>query len=152
MQPIDEYLLMLRAVGRADNTIRSYARHLSVFFRWLDAYRVTWSAITFEQLCDFAHGEGRLPLPTRDDQPRSRSTVDAVLSAVTEFLHYHQLEGTVPASLRLREDLSGPGAGRHSFLGHIAARRPESRRRLRSRRPQSPETIGSWVTASTRRS
>jgi hypothetical protein len=37
---IEQFLHWLRAVGRSQNTIRSYARHLSLFYRWLSARRI----------------------------------------------------------------------------------------------------------------
>lgn len=33
----EQFLHWLRAVGRSPNTVRSYARHLTLFYRWLAA-------------------------------------------------------------------------------------------------------------------
>lgn len=50
---VEQFLHWLRAVGRSRNTVRSYARHLSQFYRWLSARAITWDALDFQQLCDF---------------------------------------------------------------------------------------------------
>ena len=50
---IEQFLHWQRAIGRSSNTVRSYARHLSLFYRWLIARHITWDAVTFDELCDF---------------------------------------------------------------------------------------------------
>jgi integrase/recombinase XerD len=36
----DSFLYWLRATDKSPNTLVSYARHLALLFRWLDAYRL----------------------------------------------------------------------------------------------------------------
>ena len=64
---VEQFLHWLRAIGRSQNTVRSYARHLSLFYRWLGARGIDWDAVVFDALCDFVgRPVGRFaPLPTR---------------------------------------------------------------------------------------
>ncbi|MEC4873956.1 site-specific integrase [Mycobacteroides chelonae] len=50
---VEQFLHWLRAVDRSPNTVRSYARHLSLFYRWLAARAIAWDTVCFNELCDF---------------------------------------------------------------------------------------------------
>lgn len=105
---IEQFLHWLRAVGRSQNTVRSYARHLSLFYRWLSARGIAWDAVAFDGLCDFvgALSVGLPPLQTWRGS-RSAATVKAVSAGVREFYEFHRIEGRGPAELVLTATLRG---------------------------------------------
>jgi site-specific recombinase XerD len=80
IEPADQYFRWLRAVGKSANTVRTYARHVSLLFRWLEAYRVAWDDVTFDQLTTFMTdlAVGRLPVAKRGGGQRDDDTVRAV--------------------------------------------------------------------------
>jgi site-specific recombinase XerD len=140
---IEQFLHWQRAIGRSSNTVRSYARHLSLFYRWLIARHITWDAVTFDELCDFvgALSAGLPPLVPRDGGGRAAATVKAVNAAVREFYEFHRVEGRGPADLVLTRNPTRLPRRSHSFLAHIETRRPSDVPRLaRAGRPAA-ETV-----------
>jgi integrase/recombinase XerD len=129
---VEQYLHWMRAVDRSPNTVRSYARHLSLFYRWLAARAIAWDGVSFDGLCDFvgALAAGLPPLPTRGGLPRSAGTVKAINAAVREFYEFHRLEGRGPAGLVLTRNPASAPVSSRSFLAHIDNRRPRERSRL----------------------
>ncbi|WP_197274997.1 site-specific integrase [Luteipulveratus halotolerans] len=149
-EDVDTYLNYLHALDFSPNTIRSYARHLALLFRWLDQRGAAWDELSFDGLCTFGadladgtlrsvarHGEFR---PT---EPRSRATCEAVMAAVYSYLDYWKLEGRGPADLRLYREGTNRRTTTYSFLAHVAHQRPRQQRRVRFRgpKPQGPHII-----------
>src|SRR6266540_3686544 len=133
---VDSYLHWLRATDKSPNTVESYARHLALLFRWLDAYRLGWDAVTFEQLCDFmlAARSGAPPLATAGRRPgRQRATMGAIAAAVREFYEHHRIEGRGPRDLRLSRQQANSRRTTHHFLAHVESRRPVETNRLAPR-------------------
>lgn len=135
----------LRGSNSSTNTIESYARHLALFFRWLDIRGVDWEHLDFDGFCTFAQDlqDGTLPSLRRVGQyrplaPRSRNTASAVVAAIYSFLGYWRLEGRGPKDLRLFRDGGVGGRSKHSFLAHVSNRNPLPQARLRIRGPRSP--------------
>lgn len=139
---VEQFLHWLRAVGRSQNTVRSYARHLSLFCRWLSARGIAWDAVVFHELCDFvgALSVGLPPLPTRCGS-RSPATVKAVSAAVREFYEFHRVEGRGPADLVLTRNPSRLPRRSHSFLAHVEQRRPSEVSRLTRPGKHPAETV-----------
>lgn len=140
---VEQFLHWLRAVGRSQNTVRSYARHLSQFYRWLSARRITWNALDFQQLCDFVGvlSVGLPPLESRSGGGRAPGTVKAVSAAVREFYEFHRVEGRGPADLVLTRNPSRLPRRSHSFLAHVEQRRPSEVSRLTRPGRRSAETV-----------
>lgn len=139
----ETYLHWLRARGLAANTVLTYARHLSLWFRWLYAARVQWEAVTFDGIAQFSLdlSRGIPPLETRTGRGRSRTTVAAVISAISEFLNFHRLEGRGPDDLRLTRPAGRRGRTSRGFLAHLETGRGvahESRIQPRGR-PSAPQ-------------
>ena len=135
---IEQFLHWQRAIDRSANTVRSYARHLSLYYRWLAARVIDWDAVTFDGLCDFVGvlSAGLPPLVPRDGGGRAPSTVKAVNAAVREFYEFHRVEGRGPTDLVLTRNPSRLPRRSHSFLAHIEARQPSDVPRLaRAGRP-----------------
>lgn len=144
VDPVDRYLEYLVATNSSTNTVRSYARHLALFFRWLDERGADWEHLTFDTLCAFGIDlqDGTLRTYYRRGKPRpvtprSRATCEAVMAAVYSFLDYWRLEGRGPADLRLYRDATTRRRSTHAFLAHIEHQRPQQERRLRFRGPKS---------------
>lgn len=139
---IEQFLHWLRAVGRSQNTVRSYARHLSLFYRWLSARGIAWDSLVFNELCDFvgALSVGLPPLQTWRGS-RSPATVKAVSAGVREFYEFHRVEGRGPAELVLTRNPSKLPRRSHSFLAHVERRRPSEVSRLTRPGKQPAETV-----------
>lgn len=139
---IEQFLHWLRAVDRSQNTVRSYAQHLSLFYRWLSARGMAWDAVDFNGLCDFVGvlTMGLPPLQTRRGH-RSSGTVKAVSAAVREYYEFHRVEGRGPAQLVLTRNPSRLPRRSHSFLAHIEQRRPSGVSRLTRPGKQPAETV-----------
>jgi integrase len=141
---VDSYLHWLRATDKSPNTVMSYARHLALLFRWLDAYRLDWDVVTFEQLCDFmlAARGGAPPLATTGQQSgRQRATMGAIAAAVREFYEHHRIEGRGPKDLRLSRQQANSRRTTHHFLAHVESRRPVDTNRLAPRGAGSPARV-----------
>jgi len=144
--PVDEveqFLNWLRAVDRSSNTVRSYALHLSLFYRWLVARGTPWDRVSFDGLCDFvgALTAGLPPVPVRGGGTRSAGTVKAVNAAVREFYEFHRLEGRGPANLVLTRNPARAPRPPHSFLAHVEKKHPQPQSRLARRGKQPAETV-----------
>lgn len=148
---VDEFLATyLVAIDASSNTIASYARHLGLFFRWLDIRQLSWEQINFRILTSFAIDlrDGTLPALRRTGEyrktkPRSAATCKAVMAAVYAFLEYWRLEGRGPTDLQLyREDATSRRSTRH-FLAHVEHQRANKQRRLKFKgtTPPPPRTI-----------
>lgn len=139
---VEQFLHWLRAIGRSQNTVRSYARHLSLFYRWLGARGIDWDAVVFDALCDFVGSlsAGLPPLPTRSGS-RAPGTVKAVSAAVREFYEFHRVEGRGPQDLVLTRNPSRLPRRAHSFLAHIEQRHPSAVSRLTRPGKQPAETV-----------
>lgn len=138
---VEQFLHWMRAVGRSTNTVRSYARHLSLFYRWLSARQIAWGSLAFNELCDFV---GVLSVglpPLQRAQGRSSATVKAVSAAVREFYEFHRVEGRGPSELVLTRNPSRLPRRAHSFLAHVEKRRPSEVSRLTRPGKQPAETV-----------
>ena len=109
---VEQFLHWLRAIGRSQNTVRSYARHLSLFYRWLGARESTGTPWYSTHRVDFGGAVGRFaPLPTRSGS-RAPGTVKAVSAAVREFYEFHRVEGRGPQDLVLTQPtVAAPAPG-----------------------------------------
>ena len=139
---IEQFVHWMRAVGRSGNTVRSYAQHLSLFYRWLSARGICWDSLVFSELCDFVGvlSVGLPPLATPRGT-RSPATVKAVSAAVREFYEYHRIEGRGPAEVVLTRNPSKLPRRSHSFLAHVERRRPAEVSRLTRPGKQPTETV-----------
>lgn len=139
---VEQFLHWLRAVGRSQNTVRSYARHLSLFYRWLSARGIAWDAVVFDGLCDFvgALSVGLPPLQTWRNG-RSPATVKAVSAGIREFYEFHRVEGRGPLDLVLTRNPSRLPRRSHSFLAHVERRRPSEVSRLTRPGKAAAETV-----------
>jgi integrase/recombinase XerD len=52
VQPVCQYLKYLENQERSQNTVQNYARHLKLFWEFLDQNHLDWKAINLEKLSD----------------------------------------------------------------------------------------------------
>lgn len=144
IEDVETYLNYLRTIDSSTNTIRAYARHLALFFRWLDQRGGNWENLTFDGLCAFGtdlmdgtlrsvkqHGQ------LRPAEPRSRATCEAVMAAVYSFLDYWKLEGRLSSDLRMYREGTNRRSTTYSFLAHVAHKSTMQERRVRFRGPRA---------------
>lgn len=157
IEDVDSFLnLYLRAAHASSNTVKAYANHLALFFRWLDTRALRWEVIDFETFCAFAIDLRDGTLPTlrrvgeyRTPKPRSAATVKATMAAIYSFLTFWRFEGRGPADPRLHGDHVSPSRSRHGFLSHLANRgqnRGDAKKashplRVRGPKPKPPQII-----------
>lgn len=142
---IESFLEHLRQTGRSPNTVRSYARALSLWWDFLDLTGRQWSGVSIE---DFGRFLGWLRTGLHPDvEPiaalpvaLSDSTVSIRLQAVRSFYRYHQLRGrdVVPW---LYETAGSRGGRYQPFLAHIRSRPPARPVVSVPRRRRSPPTL-----------
>lgn len=143
IEETEQFLDWLRAVDRSSNTVRSYARHLSLFYRWLSGRGIPWDSLTFDNLCDFVGtlSAGLPPIPVRGGGERSPGTVKAINAAVREFYEFHRVEGRGPDNLVLtRNPARSPRVSR-GFLAHLDSRRPAEQSRIARRGKPAAQTV-----------
>ena len=135
-----DFLRCLQGATRSPHTIRAYAGRVTLFLGWCQVQGVEWRRIGLPDLARFKRS---LEVgPGRGGRVRSGSTVNAVLTAVCEFLRFCARTGLVepivaerlfraavvavhPAGLRHRGVRAVPcgaspdaqGAGRNTFPG-----------------------------------
>lgn len=99
-----EFLRCLVGAGRSPHTVRAYAGRAAVFLGWCASQGVDWRGIGLPELARFKHWVE--VSPARTGRARSGSTVNAVLTAVCEFLRFCARTGLVEPAVA--ERLSEP--------------------------------------------
>lgn len=124
IEVVDQYVLWLKVNGRSVNTLRAYAHHLALLFRWLLAHRTNWAEVTFDQLAAFMTdlASGRPPLAKRGGGERDSDSVRAVAAAVREFYEFHKLEGRGPDDLVLTRTFVRSAKSEYHLLAHVEQR------------------------------
>ena len=88
-----DFLRCLQGATRSPHTIRAYAGRVALFLGWCQVQGVEWRRIGLPDLARFKRS---LEVgPGRGGRVRSGSTVNAVLTAVCEFLRYCARTGLV---------------------------------------------------------
>lgn len=101
---IDSFLRYLEALGKAPNTIKSYAHDLVLFFRHLEHHTIDWKKMSELQWLEFLHilkvqrQDGILMHPN-NQAARSSRTISRLVSAVEKFFQYHYQNGVRPPCL-----------------------------------------------------
>ena len=90
-----DFLRALHGAGRSIHTIRVYAGRVASFLGWCADQGVEWSSIGLPGLARFKHFIEATP--RRDGRLRSGATVNAILTAVCEFLRFCARTGVAAA-------------------------------------------------------
>jgi len=98
------FLRCLDGAARSPHTIRAYAGRVATFLGWCTEQGVDWRRVELAQLARFKHWVESTP--SRLGRPRSGSTVNAILTAVCEFLRFAARSGFIEPGVA--ERLSEP--------------------------------------------
>jgi integrase/recombinase XerD len=88
-----DFLRCLDGAGRSPHTIRAYAGRVAAFLSWCQACGIDWATIGLVDLAGFKHWLEVTPYG--DGRARSGSTVNAILTAVCEFLRFAARTGVI---------------------------------------------------------
>jgi len=91
IDPANQYLLYLHHLGRSPNTVRAYAHHLQAFATFLKEGEQDWTTVNLAELAKFV---AWLRQPDRSNtRPRSNTTINTILAAVSSFYEYQDRMG-----------------------------------------------------------
>lgn len=139
IQPIQEYLIYLKHLERSPHTIRAYAHHLRLFWEYLSAIQITWTAVGLSELADFLawlrNPQPGILLLQETRAKRSESTVSVILAAVTMFYDYHERIGNVETPPLYRSSQYSKRSYK-GFLHHITKSKPVQTRLLKLKMPR----------------
>ena len=145
--PAEELLEFMRAIQRSPNTIKSYARGLSLWWTFLEETQRAWDEVGSEDFGAFLIWlrTGRTPQVASlgTSEPRyGEGTISIRLQAVYALYRHHRRNG-VEAASRIYERTRGSGGQYRPFLEHVARRRASDRQvvKVRRRRYEQPPTL-----------
>lgn len=95
-----EFLRCLEGASRSPHTIRAYAGRTAFFLGWCASSGVDWRCVRLAELARFKHWVE--VSPTRTGAARSGATVNAVLTAVCEFVRFCARAGLIEQSVAQR--------------------------------------------------
>jgi integrase/recombinase XerD len=99
-----KFLSSLQGASCSPHTVRAYAGRVALFLGWCEAEGVDWRTVALSDMARFKHSlEVR---PYAEGRYRSGSTVNAILTAVCEFLRFAARAGMIEAAVA--ERLSEP--------------------------------------------
>lgn len=99
VEPVMKYLRYLESIRRSPNTIEAYARDLGLLWQFLEDRSLDWLSMNLEHLSKFVgwlkwSGNSNDHIPRRER--RTESTINRILSTVTNFYHFHEQIGSCP--------------------------------------------------------
>ncbi len=126
--PAVRYLKYLDAIGRARNTLRTYAQGLSLYFTYLKQQSLEYEHVTLDDLGGFVLWlknpyRSLKVLPVQPViQARSNRTINLIITAVSGFYDYlwRQDELMTDLNEKTRTYLPARARSYKSFLHHIA--------------------------------
>jgi integrase/recombinase XerD len=148
--PVARYLKYLDSIGRARNTLRTYAFGLRLFFEYLFQEHLDYQQITLDELGGFilwlknpypsANIIPQQPIP----QARTNETINQTLSAVSGFYDY--LWRQEECETRFDEKTAVPFPARYTpykrFLHHLASEPVATKHLLKQPIPRrKPKTL-----------
>jgi integrase/recombinase XerD len=149
--PVVRYLKYLDAIGRARNTLRSYAQSLSLYFTYLAQQDLDHQKVTLDDLGGFVLWlknpyRSLKVLPVQPvAQARSNRTINLVIAAVSGFYDYLWRQDDLAADLNEKTRTYLPARTRSykSFLHHIAKGKLVEKNLLKQRVPRCdrPKTL-----------
>lgn len=88
-----DFLRCLQGAACSRHTVRVYAGRVALFLGWCGDHGVEWASISLPEMASFKHWTE--VTPWRGWQFRSGSTVNAILTAVCEFLRFCARTGLI---------------------------------------------------------
>ncbi|HYU72115.1 MAG TPA: tyrosine-type recombinase/integrase [Ktedonobacteraceae bacterium] len=160
--PAIRYLKYLDAIGRARNTLRTYAQGLSFYFTYLAQQNLNYQQVTLDDLGGFVLWlknpyRSLKVLPVQPvAQARSNRTINLIITAVSGFYDYLWRQDDLAADLNEKTRAYLPARSRSykSFLHHLAKGQLVEKNLLKQQTPRrgqpktlSKEQIEALVTA-----
>jgi len=149
--PVIRYLKYLDAIGRARNTLRSYAQGLSLYFTYLTQQDLDYQQVTFDDLAGFVLWlknpyQSLKVLPVQPvAQARTNRTINLIITAVSGFYDYLWRQDDLATDLgeKTRTYLPARTRSYKSFLHHIAKGKLVEKNLLKQRVPKrgQPKTL-----------
>ncbi len=149
--PVVRYLKYLDAIGRARNTLRSYAQSLSLYFTYLAQQDLDYQEVTLDDLGGFVLWlknpyRSLKVLPVRPVvQARANNTINGCITAVSGFYDYLWRQDDLAANLNEKTRTYLPTRARSykSFLHHITKGKLVEKNLLKQRVPRrgQPKTL-----------
>ncbi len=149
--PVVRYLKYLDAIGRARNTLRSYAQSLSLYFTYLVQQHLDYHQVTLDDLAGFVLWlknpyRSLKVLPVHPVvQARSNRTINQIITAVSGFYDYLWRQDDLATDLneKTRTYLPAHSCSYKSFLHHIAKGQLVEKNLLTQRVPRrrQPKTL-----------
>ncbi|HAT1659549.1 TPA: tyrosine-type recombinase/integrase [Legionella pneumophila] len=143
---ITEFIKYLRNVDKSPCTIKGYAHSLKLYWEFLAAHEIDWTAINIGILAQFVGW-----LRTRENErnvidltqlriERHNSSINAILGALSSFYRYHNQVGNT--DFTLTEAVRLPGNRFKSLLHYVFKDKPVQRRIVSVKQPKNlPKTI-----------
>lgn len=146
--PVVKYLKYLSNLGRAENTVKSYAYHLKLYFEFLSVEEIDYRQINIQTLATFISWL-RTPFQTFDVIPieaeevkRSEKTVNIILTCVLGFYEFIERieEHTGVSKMNVMKNIQGKykNGSFKPFLHHISKSKPKKRNILKLKEPKQP--------------
>lgn len=145
------YLKYLDAIGRARNTLRSYAQGLSLYFSYLQQQSLNYEHVTLDDLGGFVLWlknpyRSLKVLPVQPvAQARANRTINLIITAVSGFYDYLWRQDDLATDLNEKTRTYLPARTRSykSFLHHIAKGKLIEKNLLKQRVPRrgQPKTL-----------
>ena len=139
IEVVEEYLECLR-VTSSPNTVKSYARALALWWRWLATAKKDWRSVGLGEFSGFVHwlrtgDDGTVVSLVPSASKLADSTVAVRLQAVLSFYRYQALNG-VPAAAALTQRMHRSAGQFQPLLEHVARRRGRPVQTVRVRAPR----------------
>lgn len=150
IEPIARYLKFLDLCERSNNTLRTYAINLMLFFRYLKQENLDFHNVTIDEMAGFIYWLKQpyksIPIPATQPikQTRANTTINHVVKTVSNFYSYLWRSETVPTDLnsKLHTQLRWYHSSYKSFLHGIIKDRSISKNILKQPIPkQRPKII-----------
>lgn len=92
-----DFCRALEGASRSTNTVRAYSSRVAAFLTWCEARGINSATVSLADLARFKHWLEATP--TAKGRPRFGSTVNAILTAVCEFLRFCAAAGHIDPSV-----------------------------------------------------
>ena len=149
--PVVRYLKYLDAIGRARNTLRSYAQSLALYFTSLAQQKLDYQHVTLDELGGFVLWlknpyQSLKVLPVQPvAQARTNRTINLIITAISGFYDYlwRQDDLAVDLNEKTRTYLPARTRSYKSFLHHISKGKLIEKNLLKQRVPrrERPKTL-----------
>lgn len=121
VQPVNEYLGYQALRGRAENTLRAYARDLKIFFEFLEQRGLQYDRIDLPMIRDYVE---HLRSPDEHlaflhtESKRTPATINRMIGTVHGFYCYQAAMGNISTNPLIMKEVNSPNSVFRSMLYH----------------------------------